>query len=128
MLIRNAIRKSIEPLLNRNGFYFAYDADNVYFFQHETNRKLKILFTFRYMNKSVGCFLQRGNDHDLLPDFPLSMFIDGISLLRVSKSDGFWFYRSDAELLAALEEQGELLTKYGFDWLFDCLEPNIEEC
>jgi hypothetical protein len=128
MLIRSVIRKSIEPLLNKNGFHFGAGENDIYVFQHEKNNKLKILFTFRYMNKSVGCHLQRGSKNDLLSNYPLSMFLDGISPMKVSKNDGFWFYRSDEELGNVLEEHGELLTRFGFDWLFDCLELKIEEC
>ncbi len=127
MLSRSALKKTIEPCLTKNSFHFSHDKNDTFVYQHYANHKLKILFTFRHIDKSVGCHLQRGNINDLFTNYPLAMFLEAISPAKVIKHEGFWFYRSDEELLEVLEEQAELLMRYGFNWLFDCLELSIEE-
>jgi hypothetical protein len=126
--IRSAIRIYMEPLLKKNNFVFSHSENFTHIFRHIKNTGLFISFTAKPEDKCIRCDLNRGNKKDLLATYPLSLFVHGDSCAKVTKNDGFWHYHSDEELIAILEEQAELLAEFGFQWLFDYLHVELEEC
>lgn len=126
--VRSTIRFYIEPLLKKNNFFFSHSENLVHVFRHLKDPNLIISFTVKPVDKCIRCDLKRGNKKDLIANYPLSMFINGASCVKVTKNNGFWHYHSHEELIAILEEQAELLNKYGFQWMFDHLITELEEC
>lgn len=126
--IRSAISTYVEPLLKKNNFTFSHSENSTYVFCHLKNPELFVSFTVKPGDKCFRCDLNRGNKKDLMATYPLSLFVQGNSCVKVTKNDGFWHYHSNEDLIAILEEQTELLAQFGFEWLFDHLNMQLEEC
>lgn len=125
MDVKQAIKKYMEPFLKENGFVFVKSEKGVYLFHHHEHTELKVYFTVRTGGKGISCELKHGKT-DLLPSYDLAIFFDDLADVEPGKRDGFWYYDTDLELIGALEEQAELLSKYGFHWLFNRLNVDID--
>ena len=126
--IRRAIATSMEPVLRKNNFIFSRCENTTYIYHHVNNPEISVTFTVNSSTRCIRCDLQRGNKNDLMANYPLSLFVQGNSCFKGIKNDGFWYFNSDEEFLAILEEQAELLVQFGFQWMFDHLKVELEEC
>lgn len=126
--LRSAIATYMEPLLKKNNFTFSHDENTTYVFRHIKNPDISITFTMIPENRCIRCDLNRGNQNDLMTTYPLSLFVQGNSCFKGIKNDGFWYYNSNEELMTILEEQADLLVQFGFQWMFDHLNMDLEEC
>lgn len=126
--IRHAIFTHMEPLLKKYNFMFSHDEKSAYIFRHIKNPAISVSFTVKPEERCIRCDLTRGNPNDLMNAYPLSLFVQGNSFFKGIKNHGFWYYGSGEELTAILEEQADLLVQFGFQWMFDHLKMELEEC
>jgi hypothetical protein len=126
--IQSTLMLYMEPLLQKNNFIFSHGENSTYIFRHKKAPELSIAFTVKPDHKCIRCDLTRGNKNDLMATYPISLFVQGNSCFKGTKNEGFWYYHSDEELIAILEEQAELLAQFGFEWIFDHLNMEMDEC
>lgn len=114
--------------LNDKGFDLYHEDSSNLLYRHRLNQEVKIHFEVDAPLKSVSPKLLRGNTSDQLPVYLLTFFFDYPERVdSVVKRDGFWYYDTKEELIGALEEQANILTRIGFDWALNRVDFDIDE-
>ncbi|HEX3046030.1 MAG TPA: hypothetical protein VHY08_14835 [Bacillota bacterium] len=119
MKVKPLFKRYMESFLNENNFFISKNEPRTIIFRHKENPDLRIYFEIDndVYTKTSKISAEIKRDKAILYPYPLNMFLDEPSKMDTANRDQFWYFGTEEELLGALEEQANLLEKYGFNWM-----------